>query len=119
VLSGYVTSADAQDRGGAQGHLAGMKGLLHRFEVDLGKGLTAGRGICRSSGGVVRIQWDRNTSVLGGYKGDKNGPPSPAWWREGMGVSKSANPQDYSRNGEVNPTFAQNSLGVHPKFIGV
>ena len=54
----------------------------------------------------------RGERVLGVYKGDKNVPLAQ---RRGgarvSGFSKGANPQDFPRNGEVNPT-------IRPKFIG-
>jgi hypothetical protein len=62
----------------------------------------------------------RGERVLGVYKGDKNVPLAQRRGGERVwGFPKALTHKIFPRNGEVNPTIRPNSLGIHPKFIGV
>jgi hypothetical protein len=58
-----------------------------------------------------RKEQGRGERVLDVYKADKNVPLAQRGGDRVWGYSKGANPQDFSRNGDVNST-------IRPKFIG-
>ena len=68
-----------------------------------------------------RKEQGRGERVLGVYKRDKNVPLAQRGSERVWGFSKGANPQGFSRNGEVNPTirtkYIGNSSEIHRRVV--
>ena len=68
-----------------------------------------------------RKEQGRGERVLDVYKGDKNVPLAQRGGERVWDFSKGANPQDFFRNGEVNPTirlkFIGNSSEIHRRVV--